>query len=282
MLRKNIQPSTQRLPEYKKYEGREKEVKTIDGGKPFDWGNVSAEYARYRDIYPPEFYKRITDRGLCTAGQKVLDVGTGTGVLPRHLYRYGAQWTGVDCSENQIRHARILSEGTGIAYEVCPAEEISFPVHSFDVITACQCFWYFDHERVMPKFHDIIKPGGRLLILYMAWLPSEDKIAGASEKLVLKYSPHWSGAGETMHPIEIPSCYTGPFSLIFREEFRLQVPFSRETWNGRMKACRGIGASLSENEVLSWEQEHMALLEKIAPENFEIQHYGAIAELRRE
>ena len=25
----------------------------IDGGKEFDWGRVSAEYAKYRDIYPP-------------------------------------------------------------------------------------------------------------------------------------------------------------------------------------------------------------------------------------
>lgn len=58
-------------------------VNGIDGGKPFDWGKTSQEYARYRDIYPEEFYRRIIDRGLCTAGQSVLDIGTGTGVLPR-------------------------------------------------------------------------------------------------------------------------------------------------------------------------------------------------------
>ena len=33
----------------------------------------------------------------------------------------------------------------------------------------------------------------------MAWLPYEDRLAGASEELVLKYSPMWSGAGETRH-----------------------------------------------------------------------------------
>ena len=26
----------------------------IDGGKPFDWGRTSLDYARYRDIYPQE------------------------------------------------------------------------------------------------------------------------------------------------------------------------------------------------------------------------------------
>lgn len=48
----------------------------IDAGKSFDWGRVSREYARYRDIYPEEFYQKIVDRGLCISGQKVLDLGT--------------------------------------------------------------------------------------------------------------------------------------------------------------------------------------------------------------
>ena len=50
------------------------EDKTIDGGKGFDWGRVSAEYAKYRDIYPQEFYQKILDLGLCKDGQKVLDI----------------------------------------------------------------------------------------------------------------------------------------------------------------------------------------------------------------
>ena len=28
----------------------------IDSGKAFDWGKTSREYAKYRDIYPEEFY----------------------------------------------------------------------------------------------------------------------------------------------------------------------------------------------------------------------------------
>ena len=43
--------------------------KRIDGGKGFDWGKVSSEYAKYRDIYPQEFYQKILDLGLCKDGQ---------------------------------------------------------------------------------------------------------------------------------------------------------------------------------------------------------------------
>ncbi|MBR3182361.1 MAG: hypothetical protein IKF56_06980, partial [Eggerthellaceae bacterium] len=61
----------------------------IDGGRPFDWGRVSGDYAEYRDIYPEEFYRRIIERGLCANGQRILDVGTGTGVLPRNMHDHG-------------------------------------------------------------------------------------------------------------------------------------------------------------------------------------------------
>ena len=42
---------------------------------------------------------------LCTEGHNVLDPGTGTGVLQRNLYVYGAPFTGTDISENQIEQA---------------------------------------------------------------------------------------------------------------------------------------------------------------------------------
>ena len=255
--------------------------KRIDSGKAFDWGRTSADYGKYRDIYPQIFYDKILARGLCTKGQEVLDIGTGTGVVPRNMYRYGAKWTGTDISDNQIAQAKILSEGMDIDYHVSSTENLDFPQEYFDVITACQCFWYFDHEKVMPMFHRMLKEGGRILVLYMAWLPFEDPIAGESEKLVLKYSPKWSGAGETKHPIHIPDVYREQFDIVHSEEYEVYILFTRETWNGRMKACRGVGASLSSEEVARWEKEHIELLERIAPEEFKVLHYGAMVELKK-
>ena len=255
--------------------------KNLDGGKAFDWGRTSEDYAKFRDIYPREFYDRILERGLCKDGQSVLDMGTGTGVLPRNMYRYGAKWTGTDISAEQIEQAKIMSKGMDIEYHAFSAEQIAFPDDSFDVITACQCFWYFDHENIMPKLYRMLKKDGRILVLYMAWLPYEDKIAGMSEELVLKYSPEWSGAGEKVHPIFIPECYNDKFELVYHDEYRLNVHFTRESWNGRMKACRGVGASLTAEEVARFEREHLDLLEKNAPEEFDILHYAAIAELKK-
>lgn len=256
--------------------------KNIDAGKAFDWGRTSEDYAKFRDIYPEEFYHKIVNRGLCIQGQNVLDLGTGTGVLPRNLFRYGADWTGTDISENQILQAKKIAEqaGMNIDFQTAATEEIEFPKHTFDVITACQCFWYFNHKKVMPNLARMLKPDGRLLILYMAWLPFEDKIAEASEELVLKYSPNWSGAKETRKPIEIPDVVYDYFEMVEHEEYDIMIPFTRDSWHGRLRACRGVGASLSETELKLWDEEHRKLLEQVAPEQFEVLHYAALAELR--
>lgn len=256
----------------------------IDSGKAFDWGKTSREYAKYRDIYPEKFYQKIVDRGLCIKGQRVLDIGTGTGVLPRNMYKYGAKWTGTDISPEQIEQAKILADDSKlkIDFQAVPTEQIEFEKESFDVITACQCFWYFDHEKVMPKLAELLKTDGKLLILYMAWLPYEDRIAGASEDLVLKYSPKWSGAGETRHPIWIPDIAYEYFEMEDHEEYDLMVSFTKESWHGRMRACRGVGASLSEEELARWDREHRELLDRIASEEFEVKHYAALAVLRKE
>ena len=72
--------------------------KNIYAGKSFDWGRTSKDFVRYRDIYPQEFYDKIVKHGLCIKGQKVPDLGTGTGVLSGNMYHYGAEWTGTDIS----------------------------------------------------------------------------------------------------------------------------------------------------------------------------------------
>ncbi len=257
-------------------------IEDIDEGKAFDWGKASKDYAKYRDIYPQEFYDYILNLGLCRDGQKVLDIGTGTGVLPRNMYKYGAVWTGTDIAENQIEQAKELAEKAGMDIEffTSKAEDVSFPDNTFDVITACQCIWYFDHDITSKTFAKMLKPGGKFLILYMGWLPYEDKIAGNSEEIILKHNPSWSSYGDKVHPVWVPEQYLEEFKLISQEEFRVDVPFTRGSWHGRMRACRGVGASMSPETLAVWDKEHMSMLEENAPEEFVVKHYISIAQLQ--
>lgn len=256
---------------------------SIDHGNPFDWDKASADYAKYRDIYPDEFFGKLVDAGLCANGQNVLDLGTGTGVLPRHLYGHGARFVGVDASAGQIAEARRLSaeRGMPIEYVLSNAEDAAFHTNQFDVITACQCFPYFDAGRLAPKLRKWLKPGGTLAILYMAWLPGEDSIAAESEKLVLEYNPQWTGRDWQREQPGRPAWTAGTdFFLDKTLAFDLMVPFTRETWNGRIKACRGVGASLPPDKVEAFSADHLRLLERIAPERFTVPHQATMVFLK--
>lgn len=255
--------------------------KNIDNGRAFDWGRASSDYAKYRDIYPPVFYWKLAELSIGVKGQRVLDIGTGTGVIPRNMYVYGAEWTGIDISENQIEQAVKLSaeSGMNIEYRVSSAEDIDFPAETFDAVTACQCFMYFDRSVLIPKIHRILKPGGHFCILFMAWLPDESPIAAGSEELVLKYNPSWTGGHMARYELSQPEWCGDLFETANLCAFDCPVSFTRESWHGRMKACRGIGASsLSESEIAKWEKEHTDYMQTL-PESFTVTHYVTITDV---
>lgn len=179
----------------------------IDAGHRFYWGKTSVDYAKYRDIYPPVLYERLAALGIGIHGQKVLDLGTGTGVLPRNMYRYGARFTGVDISKQQIKAARRLAaeESMDIDFQTNAAEEIRFPADTFNAATACQCFIYFDKARLLPVLSAVVKKGGLLAIVSMNWLSGESRIAAESERIILRHNPQWTGGGMQRVPAVQPA-----------------------------------------------------------------------------
>ena len=162
----------------------------------------------------------------------------------------------------------------------CDAKDIDIKDESLDVITACQCIWYLDYSITASKFAGMLREDGSFLILYMGWLPFEDEIAGKSEELILKYNPKWTGCGDTVHPVWVPDEYLDYFNIEKQEEFRVDVPFTRESWHGRMRACRGTSASMSPEELALWNDEHIKMLREYS-DSFVIKHYVSIAWLKK-
>ena len=253
-------------------------LKHIDNEQEFDWGRASPDYAKYRSGYPESFYEVLAALGIGKPGQRILDLGTGTGVLARAFAKRGALVTGVDISANQIAEAKALAaqEGLDISFRVCAAEDIAFPDASFEVISAGQSWLYFDAAVMIPKVLRLLVADGSLALTHLAWLPHKDSIAKKTEELVLQYNPGWTAAG-----------YKGTIPPVFpwaKEDFDLRtfhvltapVPFTRDTWRGRIRACRGIGASLAAEEVERFDAEHSRLLATIAPDEFTVLHQMSI------
>lgn len=169
-----------------------------------------------------------------------------------------------------------------IEYIVSSAEALDLPPDSFDVVIACQCFLYFDKNVVLPKIHRLLKENGHFCVIWVAWLPEEDKIANASEKLVLKYNPSWTGAGFTRESGKEPDWAAPLFRPQNAITYDIAIPFTRESWHGRIKASRGVGASaLSKDTIAQFENDHLKMLSQY-PENFTILHHVILTYLNKQ
>ncbi len=245
-----------------------------DEGREIDWGRTSGDYARFRPGYPPSFFDRLAALGVGVSGQRILDLGTGTGVLAREFARRGSIVTGVDVSAEQVGAARALAahEGLDLRLLAAPAEETGLPSASFDVLSASQCWLYFDRTRMIPEVRRLLAPGGVLVTCHLCWLPGVDAIAAASEALVLRFNPAWSGAGYEGKIPPLPPWAEGAFDLSAMFWYDERLPFTPETWRGRFRACRGIGAALAAAEVEAFDRAHAERLAGLVGGEFTILH----------
>ena len=241
--------------------------RNIDSEQAFDFGKTASFYAKYRDTYPDSLYMRLRELGVAAPDSSWLDLGTGTGVLPKHLYRPDVKVFGADLSAEQIRFAKeqAAKDGQNITYLVCPAEQTGLPDHAFDCITAAQCFWYFDRDRMKTEIIRLLKPGGMFVKIYMDF-DYTDPVAKQSIALVQNHNPAWSPQSTGAQDI-----FDDLFPERKTETFEADLPFTRESWHGRMLACRGTLASMQADALATWKKEHQAFINTLSP-SFTVHH----------
>ena len=239
----------------------------IDKGKSFDWSLTSESYAKYRDIYPEVLYNELRKLGVAKDGSAWLDIGTGTGVLPKNLYNENARIVGVDIEDEQIKYAKKYADENklNIEYFACPAEETGLEDNSFDFITAAQCFWYFDRDKIKSEIQRLLKPNRLFIKIYLGWT-LDDEIAHKSHMLIKEYNKSWT-PGKSGSRDMFEDLFPGRIT----KEFDCSLPFTRESWHGRMCACRGTLASMDNETFENWSRAHLEMLSGY-PNEFEIKH----------
>jgi SAM-dependent methyltransferase len=124
----------------------------------------------------PQHYEPLLDHLAAAiapvAGERLLDVATGTGALATRLARSGAAVTGVDLAPALVDTARRLAaeDGLDIHYEVGDAESLPYEDGSFDIVaSSIGSMFAPDHGAVARELARVCRPGGRLGLAH--WSP---------------------------------------------------------------------------------------------------------------
>jgi ubiquinone/menaquinone biosynthesis C-methylase UbiE len=104
-------------------------------------------------------------------GQRVLDMGTGTGILIPHLLKAVSPTghvTAVDYAEKMVEICKAkYASVPNVNVAVQRVENLDFPSESFEAVT---CFGLFPHlenkKEALSQMSRVLKPGGRLIIAH--------------------------------------------------------------------------------------------------------------------
>jgi SAM-dependent methyltransferase len=121
------------------------------------FGVAAEQYDRYRPRYP-----RPLIAGLVTsAGMRVVDVGSGTGIAATQLTEAGAEVLAVEPDERMAG----VAAAKGVRVEQSTFEEWQPAGREFDLVVFAQSFHWVDTRPALEKVAAILRPGGRLAIL---------------------------------------------------------------------------------------------------------------------
>lgn len=133
-------------------------------------------YARGRPDYPVEIVDWLGQRLGVAAGKTVVDLGAGTGKFTRYLVATGAHVIAVE-PVKQMREqlARLLP---GIDIIEGTATAIPLPDNSADALICAQSFHWFATKEALTEIHRVLKPGGRLGLI---WNVRDENVAWISQ-----------------------------------------------------------------------------------------------------
>ena len=151
-------------------------------------------YARFYDVCFGAVFqpgrKAVVERMDCEPGERVLEVGVGTGLsLP--LYPQSVRVVGIDISRDMLEQARLrlAQDGLGNVVElmVMDAEKMAFADDSFDKVVAMYVASVVpDPKRLVDEMRRVCKPQGQIFMVNH--FHSRNVVLGGFERLLAPLS----------------------------------------------------------------------------------------------
>ena len=133
---------------------------------------VTDPYDRFVGRYSGRYVERVAFLAEFGPGDRVLDVGTGTGIMALHAAdRVGesGQVTGIDLSEGMLAHARAKADKAKLVGRVefrrMDAEHLELGDATFDTAVSLFALRHFpDPDAALAQMYRVLRPEGRLVV----------------------------------------------------------------------------------------------------------------------
>ena len=133
-----------------------------------NFGATAGDYACHRAGFPDSLFDRLSRFGIGVSGQRIVDLGTGTGSLARGFALRGCRAIGIDSALPMLEAARRLDAEVRaqVEYRIAKAEDTGLPEDPAHVVSVGQCWHGLDRPRAAREAARLLRGGARLLIAH--------------------------------------------------------------------------------------------------------------------
>jgi SAM-dependent methyltransferase len=144
-------------------------------GRVFD--EVAAEYDRSRPTYPDELVAHACEVAALGSGDRVLEVGCGSGQLTRGLVARGLAVAAVEPGKRLLSLAEQNVGGPGqVEFVNARFEDAPIPHGHFQAVFSASAFHWIDPDVSWAKAASALVPGGTLALIQYCGLEEERSI----------------------------------------------------------------------------------------------------------
>ena len=137
----------------------------------YGWDKASGEYERYWREQLEPVKARVLTLADIQAGERVLDVACGTGLVTfpaAQAVGPGGSVVGTDLSQDMVTRAAEQAGALGVTnatFERMDAEDLRCEPHSFDLVLCALGLMYVpDPQKAIAEMHRMVRAGGRVVV----------------------------------------------------------------------------------------------------------------------
>lgn len=123
-------------------------------------------YARYREPYPPSFFREVARREGLEGHERLIDIGCGPGSLAVGFAPFVRSCVGVDVETEMLEAARVEAARAGVHVDLIQAriEELPADIGVFQAVTIGRALHWFDRDETLAVLERMVAENGWIAI----------------------------------------------------------------------------------------------------------------------